>query len=305
MSFASELKKELCKVAPQNSCCQKAECYGLLLFGKSFQPLNISLKTENNALVHFAAQLAAETTGAIVDISTAVSRRKDRKNVFALRVAGEDQCKSVLGCFGHTGEEISLRINHANLENECCGSAFLRGAFLSCGTITDPQKDYHLEFVVPYMNLAKDLSVTIRQAYELDLQPGLTNRKGSFVVYIKGSERVADLLAYMGAGNAAMELMQAKMLKEVRNNVNRKTNFETANIDKTAQAAAAQIIAIEKVMDTAGISVLPEELQELAMLRFRNPEMSLRELGEALSEPLSRSGVNHRLQRIVELAEDF
>ncbi len=305
MSFASELKKELCKAVPQNSCCQKAECYGLLLFGKSFHLLNISLKTENNALVHLAAQLAAETTGAIVDISTAVSRRKDRRNVYAMRVAGEDQRKSILGYFGHTGEEISLRINHANLENECCGSAFLRGAFLSCGTISDPQKDYHLEFVVPFMNLAKDLSATIRAAYELDLQPGLTNRKGSFVVYIKGSERVADFLTYMGAGNAAMELMQAKMLKEVRNNVNRKTNFETANIDKTAQAAATQMIAIERVMGGAGISALPEELQELAMLRYRNPEMSLRELGEALSEPLSRSGVNHRLQRIVELAEDF
>jgi DNA-binding protein WhiA len=305
MSFASELKNELCKVMPQNSCCQKAECYGLLLFGKNFNMQTVSLKTENNAVAHLVAQLTAETTGAIVDISASVSRRKERKIAFTFQTVGEDQRKSVLTYFGHTGNEISLRINRANLENECCNSAFLRGAFLSCGTITDPQKDYHLEFVVPFMNLAKDLSAVIREAYELDLQPGFMNRKGSFVVYIKGSERVADLLAYMGAGNAAMELMQAKMLKEVRNNVNRKTNFETANIDKTAQAAAAQIVAIERILNTAGISALPEELQELAMLRFRNPEMSLRELGKALSEPLSRSGVNHRLQRIVELAEDF
>lgn len=173
---------------------------------------------------------------------------------------------------------------------------------MTCGTMTDPVKDYHLEFVVPFMNLAKDLSAIIREAYELDLQPGLLNRKGAFVVYVKGSERVADLLTFMGAGNAAMELMQAKMLKEVRNNVNRKNNFETANIDKTASAAAAQVIAIEKILNSSGISSLPEELQELAMLRYRNPEMSLRELGETLSEPLSRSGVNHRLQRIIELA---
>ena len=109
----------------------------------------------------------------------------------------------------------------------------------------------------------------------------------------------------IGAGNAAMELMQVKMLKEVRNNVNRKTNFETANIDKTASAAAAQMMAIEKISAVSGISSLPEELRELAQLRYQNPEMSLRELGESLSRPLSRSGVHHRLQRIVDLAEEL
>ncbi|HEX3039530.1 MAG TPA: DNA-binding protein WhiA [Caproiciproducens sp.] len=305
MSFSSDVKTELCKAVPRESCCLRAECYGLLLFGKSFSPSAVTLKTENNAAAHRAAQLTAEVTGAIVDLSAAIYRRKESKSAFTVSVNEKDQIKSVLSCFGHTGNEISLRINRANLENECCIAAFLRGAFLSCGTVTDPQKDYHLEFVVPFMNLAKDLSVLISETYELDIQPGFLNRKGSFVVYIKGSEHVADFLTFMGAGNAAMELMQAKMLKEVRNDVNRKTNFETANIDKTAQAAAAQIIAIEKIVSASGISRLPEELQEFAMLRLRNPEMSLRELGESLSEPLSRSGVNHRLQRIVEFAEEI
>lgn len=305
MSFASEVKTELCKAMPQNSCCQKAECYGLLLFGRSFSKGAITITTENNAAAHRVAQLTAEISGAIVDITTSVYRRRARKSAFAVTVTGEDQRNAVLACFGHTGNEISLRINRANLENECCISAFLRGVFLTCGTVTDPVKDYHLEFVVPFMNLAKDLLAIFSEAYELDLQPGLMNRKGAFVVYMKGSERVADLLTFMGAGNAAMELMQAKMLKEVRNNVNRKTNFETANIDKTASAAAAQVIAIEKILNSSGISSLPEELQELAMLRYRNPEMSLRELGETLSEPLSRSGVNHRLQRIAEIAREI
>lgn len=304
MSFSSDVKTELCKAAPE-PCCLKAECYGMLLFGKSFSSNAVLLKTENNAAAHHAAQLTAEVTGAIVDLSSAIYHRKESKSAFTVSVNEKDQIASILSCFGHTGNEISLRINRANLENDCCTAAFLRGAFLSCGTVTDPQKDYHLEFVVPFMNLAKDLSALIREAYELDIQPGFLNRKGSFVVYIKGSEHVADFLTYMGAGIAAMELMQAKMLKEVRNDVNRKTNFETANIDKTAHAAAAQIIAIEKIVNTVGISKLPEELQELAKLRLRNPEMSLRELGETLSEPLSRSGVNHRLQRIVEFAREL
>ncbi len=306
MSFASELKTELCKAVPQNSCCRKAECYGMLLFGRNFSKNAVTITTGNSAAAHRAAQLTAEIAGAIVDVSTTVSRRKERQNAFTVSVSGEDQRDAVLSCFGHTGSEISLRINHANLENECCASAFLRGAFLTCGTVTDPNKDYHLEFVVPFMNLAKDLSALISAIYELNLQPGLLKRKGSYIVYLKGSERVADLLTFIGAGNASMELMQAKMFKELRNNVNRKTNFETANLDKTAQAAAAQVIAIEKILNSpGGVSVLPEELQELVMLRYRNPEMSLRELGETLSEPLSRSGINHRLQRIVDIANDL
>lgn len=304
MSFSSEVKSELSRNAPQDSCCRKAECYGLLLFGRSFSKSEISVKSANQAAAHRAAQLIAEATGVIVDSSSYALRRKERQDSFLVSVPGDDQRRAVLESFGHTGDEISLRINRANLENECCVAAFLRGAFLSCGTVTDPQKDYQLEFVVPYMNLAKDLKSLVGEVLEPDLMPGLTHRRGAYVVYIKDSERVADLITCMGAGNAAMELMQAKMLKELRNNVNRKTNFETANLGKTAQASAAQLLAIEKILHSSGgVSDLPEELQELAMLRYRNPELSLRELGEALSEPLSRSGVNHRLRRIVELAE--
>lgn len=305
MSFASETKIELCKTMPQNSCCQKAECYGLLLFGRCFSSHAITITTENSAAAHRAAQLTAGSAGAIVDITTSLQRRKERKSAYTVMVNGDDQRNTVLSFFGHTGGEISLHINRANIENDCCACAFLRGVFLSCGTVTDPQKDYHLEFVVPFMNLAKDLSAFIGEVFQLDSYPSVLNRKGAFVVYIKGSEGVADILTFMGAGNAAMELMQAKMLKELRNNVNRKTNFETANIDKTAQAAAEQVVAIEKIMGLTGISSLPDELQELAMLRYRNPEMSLRELGQALSEPLSRSGINHRLQRIVEFAKEL
>ncbi len=306
MSFSSEVKSELSRIDPQNSCCKKAECYGLLLFSRSFSQTAVSVKAADGAAAHRIAQLVAETTGMIVETSPYALRRRDSRSAFLVSVPGEDQRKAVLESFGHTGHEVSLRINRADLENECCVSAFLRGAFLSCGTVTDPQKDYQLEFVVPYMNLARDLSALIGEVLELDLQPGLTNRRGSYVVYIKGGERVSDFITYLGAGNAAMTLIQTQMLKEVRNNINRKTNFETANLGKTAQASAAQMLAIEKILNFAGgVSVLPEELQELAMLRYRNPELSLRELGEELSEPLSRSGVNHRLQRIVELAEEI
>ncbi|MBE6823677.1 MAG: DNA-binding protein WhiA [Ruminococcaceae bacterium] len=311
MSFSSGVKTELSRNMPQNSCCRKAECYGLLLFGRSFTKSEMVVKCANREAAHHAAQLIAEITGAFTEVSEYSLRRlsgphKESQPSFLVTVPGDDQRRAVLSCFGLSGNEVSQRIQYANLENECCISAFLRGAFLSCGTATDPRKDYQLEFVVPYMNLAKDLQALIGEVVELGIQPGLTHRRGAYVVYLKGGERVADLIAYLGAGNAAMELMQTQMVKEVRNNVNRKTNFETANLGKTAKASAEQVLAIEKILNSAdGLSFLPEELQELAMLRYRNPEMSLRELGEILSEPLSRSGINHRLQRIVELAQEL
>lgn len=306
MSFASAVKTELCRSAPENACCKKAECCGLLLFGRSFSLSSVSFATGNHAVARRAAQLAAEVTGAIMEVSSSVVHRRESKAVFTLAAAGQNARDAVLSCFGYTGKEVSLRVNRANLENECCAGAFLRGAFLSCGTVSDPQKDYHLEFAVPFMNLARDLCALIGEVYELGFQPGMMQRRGAYVVYLKGSERIVDFLAFIGAGNAAMELMQTKMFKEVRNNVNRKTNFETANLGKTAQAAAAQVLAIEKILAMPrGIQALPEELQELAMLRYRSPEMSLRELGDTLSEPLSRSGINHRLQRIVDFADEL
>lgn len=301
MSFSSDTKNELCKIVPQQ-CCRKAECYGLLLFGRNFTENSIGLITENRGVARRAALFCAETAGAVMDVAENAVRRREASSEFAVETVSSLEARRLFDFFGHSGRDINLRLNLSNVENDCCRAAFLRGAFLSCGTITDPRKEYHLEFVVSHMNLAKDLAGFLRDVEELDLEPHLINRKGAFVVYLKGGDHVADLLAFLGAGNAAMELMQIKMLKEVRNNVNRRTNFETANIDKTATAAAEQRIAIERIAKSDGLSSLPVELRELAALRYRNPELSLRELGQGLSHPLSRSGVYHRLQRIVAIA---
>jgi DNA-binding protein WhiA len=301
MSFASDTKNELCRIVPQR-CCRKAECYGLLLFGRSFSSAGVSLTTENLAAARLAAQFAAEVTGAIMDVSTLKMRKKDTA-AYTVSAAGAEQAAKVLESFGHTGREISLRIDLANLENDCCRASFLRGAFLACGTVTAPEREYHLEFAVPYMNLANDLAGRIRDVFELGLEPRVSRRKGAFVVYVKGGSRVADFLTFLGAPNAAMELLQVRMLKDLRNTVNRQTNFETANLEKTATAAAQEVLAIEKIEQNGKLSCLPEELRELASLRLQYPEMSLRELGQHLSPPLSRSGVHHRLQRILDFAE--
>jgi DNA-binding protein WhiA len=301
MSFSSETKNELCKIVPQR-CCRKAECYGLLLFGRSFSPAAVSLTTENLAAARLATQLTAEVTGAIMDISEPRALKKDAA-VCTVAAAGTEQASKVLTYFGYTGREISLRIDRANLENDCCLASFLRGAFLSCGTVTAPQSEYRIEFAVPFMNLANDLAGCIRDVLEPSLEPRVSRRKGAFVVYVKGGSRVADFLTYLGAPNAAMELLQVRMLKDLRNTVNRQTNFETANLEKTASAAAQEVLAIKKIKKCGKLTSLPEELRELASLRLLYPEMSLRELGQRLSTPLSRSGVHHRLQRILDFAE--
>lgn len=302
MSFASDVKNEMCRIEPQQ-CCRKAECYGLLLCGRNFSAAGISLTTETHAVALRAAEFAAQTAAAVMDVTSVELHKKNSGHSYTVCAAGVDETKKVLAFLGHSGSEISLRINLGNLENECCRASFLRGAFLSCGTISDPGAEYRLEFSVPYMNLAKDLVGLIRDILELDLQPRMSRRRGSFVVYIKGGEKVPDFLAYLGAPSAAMNMMQVRMLKELRNNVNRQTNFETANLGKTAAAAAQEVLAIEKIRATCGIRALPEELRGLAALRYHNPEMSLRELGQSLSPPLSRSGVHHRLQRILEFGE--
>lgn len=303
MSFAAETKRELCKCEHTFDCCAKAECYGILLFAKQFTPQSITFCTEHRETALRLADFIAKQTQTVVDISTKMTRRSNNPITNTVTVPFEDQRAYLLKYFGHTGKELNLRIHREMIKRECCIAAFLRGVFLSCGTVTNPEREYHLEFVVPYMYLAKDLVELLKEVPELELLPAITNRKGSFVVYIKGSEGIENLLTFMGAPNASMELMQVKMLKEVRNQVNRKTNFETANIDKTVSASSKQIVAIEKIINSVGIQQLPTDLQELAELRYENPEMSLRELGEHLSEPISRSGINHRLNRLMEFAE--
>ena len=175
--------------------------------------------------------------------------------------------------------------------------SFTAGAFLSCGTVSSPKSDYHLEFTVPYQNLAASF-VTMLE--EKELKPGLTNRKGYHILYFKGSEAIEDCLYLMGASGAMFEMMNVKIVKDIRNSANRKANCETANIERMVQAVRVQLDAIEKIRRLRGLEYLSEDLHAMARLREENPDSSLSELAEMSA--LSRSGVNHRLRRIVDIA---
>lgn len=299
MSFSSEIKNELCRVELKRECCLRAECYGAWLFSRCFTLKESAFVTENGAVARRMLELAAAGAGVSGELAFGVSRRK--KPAYRVALPDEGSRQAMLEEFGHTGRETALRLNRAALENSCCTAAFLRGAFLTCGTATDPNKEYHLEFAVPHKNLANDLYTLLCEVEAFPLSPAVAGRKGGYVVYLKESGPIEDLLTYLGAPGAAMELMQVKMYKEVKNNINRKTNFETANMDKTYSASARQTAAIAAISDTAGLESLPPELQELAQLRLSYPDMTLRELGARLG--LTRSGVNHRLQRLLRLGE--
>lgn len=299
MSFTIEMKGELCRIQHKRPCCLGAECYGLWLFSKCFCLKENTYTTESAPVARRMLELAAAGTGACAQLSYAVSRR--RQPAYRVSLPEEQERLRLLTAFGHTGHEPSLRINRAVLEEDCCQEAFLRGAFLACGTATDPSKAYHLEFSAPYKNLANDLYALLGEAGGLGISPAVVRRSGGYGVYLKDSAHIEDLLTYLGATQASMELMQVKMYKEARNNINRKTNFETANMDKTYSAAARQIAAIAAISDYRGLDSLPDPLRELAQLRLSDPELTLRELSQALG--ISRSGVNHRLQKLVDMGE--
>lgn len=301
MSFTAEIKMELCKIPMKHACCLRAECYGAWLFSKCFNIKGGSLTTESGPAARRMLELAAAGAGVSAELSYAVSRRK--QPAYRVSLPEEQDRIQLLGAFGHSGREPSLRINRGVLEEACCQVAFLRGVFLACGSATDPNKGYHLEFSAPYKNLAGDLYTLLGEAEAFQINPAVVRRPGGYGVYLKDSGQIENLLTFLGATNASMELMQVKMYKEAKNNINRKSNFETANMDKTYSASARQIAAIAAISDNKGLNSLPEALRELAALRLENPDMTLRELSQNLG--VSRSGVNHRLQRLLEIGEEI
>ena len=208
---------------------------------------------------------------------------------------------AVLSRFGCRAGEDPRRIDFAWVPEEEA-AAFLSGAFLACGAVSDPEKGYRVEFATQHQPLADDLAALLA---EVLAPPKRTVRRNDYLLYYKESENIEDLLTYLGAPKSSLELMEVKIVKELRNRVNRATNCETANISKTVNAALAQIEDIRLIEASGGVGALDEELRELARLRLQNPDMSLRELGQALTSPISRSGVNHRLRRISEYAAEL
>lgn len=300
MSFSSEVKKELCSNEILDRETLRAELYGMLLFGKRFSADKIVFTTENKYACKRAAMLLENFYMPILEKQSALRTRAAEGHLYRLSVVDGGDCRRIFEDLGHSENDITLRVNRANVSSDEVIAGFIRGAFLSCGSVADPEKNYHAEFCVPYRNLSQDLCMLLGEVTECEFTPKTVARNGNFVVYFKGSEQICDLLTYIGAPIGAMEIMGAKAVKQVRNNINRRINGEVANIGKIASASARQLEAIKYIEKHIGLDTLPEDLKEIACLRLENPEMSLRDLGLNLTPPISRSGANHRIQRLLE-----
>ena len=297
MSFSSQVKNELVKIEYESYCCKKSLLYGMTLFSKEFSYRGCMFQTENENIVMLYKRLLKELCNIDSDIAVSPSGKN-----YSIVIEDKTIDTKIFTFFGHDKRETNLKVNFSNFQCPRCQNAFLAGAFLSCGTVSSPEKDYHLEFIVPFLNLTKSF-ITFLQ--EMELNPKLTNRKGYNIIYFKVSEQIEDCLYMMGASVAMFDMMNVKIVKEIRNSANRKANCETANIEKMVRAASPQIAAILKIKDKRGLSSLPEPLEQMALIRLENPDSSLQELAEMFDPPLSKSGANHRLKRLVEIAKEL
>lgn len=310
MSFSSRVKEELSRQISPARHCEIAEISAILsLCGKVHiaedNSLSIRIHTENVAVARKYFTLLTKAFNIRTDISIRRNAFLKKNRTYTILVQKHEDAVRILEAAklmdeqGEIGENLSV-VDNLVIQNICCRRAFIRGAFLAAGSISDPEKFYHLEIVCASREKAEQLK-TIITTFSIDAK--IVVRKKYFVVYIKEGSQIVDMLGVMEAHVALMELENIRILKEMRNSVNRQVNCETANINKTVSAAVKQLSDISYIRDTVGLSCLPDALYEIAQVRLERPDATLKELGESLEPPVGKSGVNHRLRKICTIAE--
>ena len=312
MSFSSKVKEELSKDCnnPRHCCIAETAAIismcGKVIFDEKDR-VRIEIHTENVTVARKYFTLLKKTYNINTDISIRHSSSLNKNRSYVLSVNDDETARKILmTCrlmkpFGVIEEDFSIS-DSLIIQRECCKRAFLRGAFLAAGSVSDPVKTYHFEIVCLSEAKAKQLQM-IMETFNINAR--VIKRRKYFVVYVKDSSQVVDLLNIMGAYNALMDMENVRIVKDMRNNVNRKVNCETANINKTVSAAVKQIEDIRFIQMSSAFDELPESLQEMAELRVRYPEATLAELGQLLDTPVGKSGVNHRLKKISLFADEL
>lgn len=298
MSFSSDTKVEITQRRPARECCLRAAAYGAACFAKYFDARGIVIQTELEAVAQYLHRIFQRcgVQGLITP------RERPNGVLYEFSVKEGAAVKKLHQLFGTTGRETSLQIDPGLLSCPQCVAAFTAAAFLCGGTITDPQKEYNLEFLTARYNLAKDFEALLA---EHEFSPHRTRRKGINVIYIKSSGHIEDLLTFMGAPNASMKVMDQKAYRSMRNQCNRLNNCETANMQKQIDSKTAAKRAILYLKEQQVLETLSEPLQQAAEMRCRMPEASLSELAAAFDPPLSKSGLSHRLRKLEEIAADL
>ena len=311
MSFSGSVKEELLRYEDSARHCCIAELAAMIAFHGEIMPvppggLALSISSENESILRKVFTLLEKTFTMELKVST--DRQIVRKNNrFAIDIDDTELTVKILQAVKLLSADrrpvtTDALVNPIIIQRSCCKRAFLRGAFLCAGSISDPEKFYHFEVVCTTPEQAQQMQELI-QSFGIDAK--IVKRKKYEVVYVKEGAQIVELLGLMGAGVSLMNLENVRILKGMRNTVNRKVNCETANINKTVNAAVKQVDDIIYIRDTVGLHRLPENLEETALLRLEYPQASLKELGGLLSAPVGKSGINHRLRKICSIAEQL
>ena len=297
-SFCAGVKSELCRDQVERRCCALAEAMGALLYANTFSPECIRIVTESQDFGARLPRLFRKALGTRFDVLP----ENNTQGKLTFLITDPEKIRGVFSACGFSARNsLSLHVNSALLEKECCQRAFLRGAFLSGGSVTDPEKRYHLELSTTHLSVSRETETLLR---DMGLTAKETERKGSSVLYFKQSETIEDFLTAIGAPISAMAVITAKIEKDWRNDANRKTNCDSANVDKAVAAAQEQLTAIRRLEERGILATLPEKLRETARLRREYPETTLSELAQLHEPPISKSAVNHRMRKLMSLTEE-
>ena len=299
LSFSASAKAEICRNIPAKTCCALAECFGILLFCNSFHRDSIRIITESREFGQILPKLFKKAFMMDFDIQPA----PDAAGKLNFQITDPDKIGDIMEWYGFDpADTLSMHINLAVIEEECCKAAFLRGAFLAGGSVTDPSKGNHMELNTTHQSVAREGYSLIQEA--LGFAPKSAPRGGGQVLYFKQSDQICDYLTYLGAPVAAMGIMEAKLEKELNNNVNRRCNCDDANISKVVEAAQEQLNAIRVLRERVLFEELPEKLKQAAVAREKHPEASLTELSAMMNPPITKPAMNHRLKKLVQLAKE-
>ena len=299
LSFAATAKAEICRAFPPKRCCALAQCFGILLFCNSFGADGIRIITESREFAQALPKLFKKAFS--VNFDVVPEMETSGKMIF--QITETDKIAQIMASYGfNPADTLALNVNLAVVEDECCKASFLRGAFLSGGSVTDPIKGYHIELTTTHNAVARQTYALMEEI--LGFYPKTAVRSGAQVLYLKQSEQISDLLTYLGAPVAAMGIMEARLEKELNNKVNRRCNCDDANTSKVVEAAQEQLAAIRILRDRGLYENLPKKLQQAIDAREDNPEASLTELAAMMEPPITKPAMNHRLKKLIELSKE-
>ncbi len=294
MSFASEAKNNIAALPVKSKCCKKAELYGLFYSQSDFLSEKLKFSTDDERVAALCSYLTKSVFGfeSIFEESDQLTAKGIQTKGFKFISPKASDIEKIKMAFASDNYLIDTLF-----ECENCARYFLRGLFLSVGLITNPRSAYHLEFTV----IDEKKVIALRTLFtNVGIPVKVTSRKGIFAIYIKESEVIEDFFTYIGAQQISLKIMDIKIMREIRNNENRRNNCDTANIYKATEASVMQLKAINAIISNNLFNKLPEELAQTAKLRIDNPEISMNELAGLHEPPITKSGVNHRLTKIID-----